>query len=277
MLLFIFDRVYDVKYMYDDEYYEEYDDFVEEGFEGEYVEEDEYYYPEYDYDEEVDEVGPEEYDYDYVSPSLSPISLLPILLVFTVGIFFLFSLSNSKESASAGGETDSDSGRYALHPGISPLFTPEVHYWGDKIMVWASEASLDPNLIATVMQIESCGDPRATSSAGAMGLFQVMPFHFKSGENPYLPDTNALRGLGYLNQSLKAANGNERLALAGYNGGISVIAKSEYYWANETQRYAYWGGGIYTDALQGASQSARLDEWLAHGGTSLCAQARSNQ
>lgn len=267
--------------MYDNEYYEEYDDFdEEEGVEGEYVEEDEDYYPEYDDDEEeVEESVPEgyDYDYDYSTPSSNPISLLPVFLVFAVGVFFLFLLSNSKESASVGGEATSDDRRYALHSGISPLFTPEVHFWGDKIVVWASESGLDPNLIATVMQIESCGDPRATSSAGAMGLFQVMPFHFKSGENPYLPDTNALRGLGYLTQSLKAANGNERLALAGYNGGVSVIAKSEYYWANETQRYAYWGGGIYADALQGASRSARLDEWLAHGGSSLCAQARRNQ
>ena len=144
-------------------------------------------------------------------------------------------------------------------------------------MLWASQTGLDPNLIATVMQIESCGDPRATSGAGAMGLFQVMPYHFESGENPYLPDTNALRGLGYLKQSLGSANGDARLAFAGYNGGISVIAKAESSWAAETVRYVYWGSGIYANALQGATRSDRLDEWLGHGGASLCAQAATRQ
>jgi soluble lytic murein transglycosylase-like protein len=64
------------------------------------------------------------------------------------------------------------------------------------------------------MQIESCGDPRARSRAGAMGLFQVMPYHFAGGDDPYNPDTNAVRGLAYLKRSLDTANGDPRLALA---------------------------------------------------------------
>ena len=82
--------------------------------------------------------------------------------------------------------------------GISPIFTREIQYWGNDIVRWSNSAGLDPNLLAVVMQIESCGDPRAVSSAGASGLFQVMPFHFHFGENPFDPDTNALRGTSYL-------------------------------------------------------------------------------
>ncbi|MBT3320969.1 MAG: transglycosylase SLT domain-containing protein [Anaerolineae bacterium] len=257
--------------MYDDDYYEEYDDYEEE-----LVEEAEYDYPEDEYWEEVEGFASDDYDDELASAS-SPRSLLPPLLAFVVGIFLIILLGGIKEPADVEGKVSSENSLYASHPGISPLFTPEVHFWGDKIMVWASETGLDPNIIATIMQIESCGDPHATSGAGAMGLFQVMPYHFESDENPYFPDTNALRGLGYLNQSLNTASGNARLAFAGYNGGISVISKAESAWANETQRYAYWGSGIYADALQGATQSARLDEWLAHGGSSLCAQARGNQ
>ncbi len=95
-------------------------------------------------------------------------------------------------------------------------------------MRWANAAGVEPNLAATVMQIESCGDPRATSRSGATSLFQVMPFHFKFGENPYDPETNALRGMNYLSRSLQAGGGNARLALAGYNGGIGVISRSEW-------------------------------------------------
>ncbi|MFH2038516.1 MAG: transglycosylase SLT domain-containing protein [Chloroflexota bacterium] len=159
------------------------------------------------------------------------------------------------------------------HEKLAGVFTPEVLYWKQDILEWSGNTGLDPNLIATVMQIESCGDPHAISSAGAMGLFQVMPFHFSSSDDPYEPDTNALRGLAYLSLSFEASNGNTRLALAGYNGGISVIHKSENSWAEETQRYAYWGSGIYEEASLGIANNIRLQEWLSYGGESLCMQA----
>jgi soluble lytic murein transglycosylase-like protein len=156
---------------------------------------------------------------------------------------------------------------------LSPIFTPEIHYWAESIIRWAIAASVDPNLAAVVMQIESCGDPRATSRAGAMGLFQVMPFHFLSVENPYEPDTNALRGIGYLRRSLDKAGGNARLALAGYNGGIGVISRGEWSWAAETVRYVKYGFPIYEDARGGVSTSAALNEWYGRYGAGLCRQA----
>ena len=108
-----------------------------------------------------------------------------------------------------------------------------------------------------------------------MGLFQVMPYHFTDSDDPYDPDTNAKRGLAYLQRSLEKAGGQARLALAGYNGGIGVIGRSESSWAGETQRYAYWGSGIYAEASSGATESSRLQEWLAAGGASLCRQAHA--
>jgi soluble lytic murein transglycosylase-like protein len=106
-----------------------------------------------------------------------------------------------------------------------------------------------------------------------MGLFQVMPYHFATGENPYAPDTNALRGLGYLKRSLDAAGGNARLALAGYNGGIGVISRGEWSWAAETARYVKYGFPIYEDARNGVTTSASLNDWYGHYGASLCRQA----
>jgi soluble lytic murein transglycosylase-like protein len=153
---------------------------------------------------------------------------------------------------------------------VSKIFKPEVQYWSGAIQNWAASAGLDPNLVATVMQIESCGDPRALSPAGAMGLFQVMPYHFAAGDNPYNPDTNAVRGLAYLKRSLAAANGDARLALAGYNGGIGVIGQPESSWSSETRHYANVGSGIYADASSGMTTSLRLQAW---GGASLCRAA----
>jgi hypothetical protein len=158
--------------------------------------------------------------------------------------------------------------------GISPIFSREVQYWANDIVRWANEASIDPNLVAVVMQIESCGDPRAVSRSGAMGLFQVMPFHFHITDNPFDPDTNALRGMDYLSRSLEAAGGNPRLALAGYNGGIGVISRDEWTWPAETHRYVKIGVPLYEDARSGATSSPTMDQWYGRG-TSLCRQARN--
>jgi soluble lytic murein transglycosylase-like protein len=156
---------------------------------------------------------------------------------------------------------------------ISPIFTREVQYWSADIIRWANVSSLDPNLVAVILQIESCGNPSARSSVGAMGLFQVMPFHFRVGENPYDPETNALRGLGYLARSLQTANGDARLALAGYNGGLGVISRYERTWQAETKRYVYYGVPIYEDARNGALTSPMLDEWYQKYGAGLCRDA----
>ena len=202
--------------------------------------------------------------------------LLPLAVVcvgavwsyFVLGVTNLSSLAEKPDSAA--------------QPGInhqilslSPVFTPEVQYWAPKILTWAEAAGLDPNLVATVMQIESCGDPHALSRSGAMGLFQVMPYHFTATDDPYAPDTNALRGMDYLRRSLETGHGESRLALAGYNGGIGVIGWSEFDWSAQTQHYAYWGSGIYAEASSGALESNRLQEWLNANGVSLCKQANT--
>ncbi len=156
---------------------------------------------------------------------------------------------------------------------LSAAFTPEVRFWEPQIKLWAAEHGLDPNLVATVMQIESCGNPQAVSRAGARGLFQVMPFHFAAGEDMLDPDSNAARGMAYLSGSLEKAAGDVGLALAGYNGGHGAIGRAFNTWPAETQRYYRWGGGIYAEVSSGMEASSTLNEWLAAGGASLCAQA----
>jgi soluble lytic murein transglycosylase-like protein len=157
---------------------------------------------------------------------------------------------------------------------IAPLFTAEVRYWSGDIKRWADEYDLDPNLLATVMQIESCGHPTVSSYAGAQGLFQVMPFHFTQGENQLDPNTNAKRGASFLSQCLTNwGDGDPGLALACYNGGPSLTNKPYTSWPNQTQRYYVWGMGIYTDASANQSQSPTLDLWLNAGGKVLCQQA----
>lgn len=158
---------------------------------------------------------------------------------------------------------------------VSPIFSPEVQHWAPQIEKWAALYDLDPNMVATVMQIESCGDPKALSHAGAQGLFQVMPFHFAAGEDAFNPDINAMRGMNYLADRLVQTSGNVGKAFAGYNGG-HVAAGSNYdSWANETQRYYRWSTTIYADASSTLTESPALQEWMQAGGASLCNQAAS--
>jgi soluble lytic murein transglycosylase-like protein len=156
---------------------------------------------------------------------------------------------------------------------LPALFTPEVQRWSSEIEAWSAQYDLPAPLVATVMQIESCGDPRARSGAGALGLFQVMPFHFGADEAALDPDTNARRGLGYLARSLELAGGRVDLALAGYNGGHSRISQAAELWPDETRRYVAWGSAIYADAASGHSVSPALEAWLNAGGARLCRAA----
>lgn len=156
---------------------------------------------------------------------------------------------------------------------ISPVFAAPVQYWAAQIEAWSAAHGIDPNLAATIMQVESCGDPNAVSRAGAQGLFQVMPFHFTPGENMQDPDTNASRGLSYFVERLQQTGGDIGRAFAGYNGGHRAAATTWDNWPNETQRYYTWTTGIYNEIQQGLNPSPTLQQWLQAGGASLCNQA----
>lgn len=162
---------------------------------------------------------------------------------------------------------------------MGKVFTPEVQYWSAQIVGWSRQYDIDANLLATVIQLESCGDFAAGSGAGAQGLFQVMPFHFTPGEDMHDPDTNAKRAIAYLKGGLEKADGHVGLALAGYNGGWGVIDLGWSQWYRETKVYYLWGSQIYLDAINGKTtvQSAALQNWLNAGGSRLCAQAAARQ
>ncbi|MCA9912796.1 MAG: transglycosylase SLT domain-containing protein [Anaerolineae bacterium] len=156
---------------------------------------------------------------------------------------------------------------------IAPFFTPQVQHWSHYLGQWGVSYGIDPNLLATIMQIESCGHPTVSSPAGAQGLFQVMPFHFAPGEDMLSPEVNVLRSALFIHECKRYAGEDVGLILACYNGGPSVTRRPFANWPAETQRYFTWGTGIYQDAVQGQQQSDTLDQWLAAGGNNLCNRA----
>ncbi|BBE00014.1 lytic transglycosylase [Sphingobium amiense] len=79
--------------------------------------------------------------------------------------------------------------------------------------------------IRAVLRAESAGDVRAISSAGAIGLMQVMPdtwaglrVRYRLGRNPYDPRDNILAGTAYLRE-MWDRYGNVAAMLAAYNAG----------------------------------------------------------
>ena len=99
--------------------------------------------------------------------------------------------------------------------------------FGDLIQTWSNDRSLNPLLVISLMRQESRFMPGIVSSAGAVGLMQVMPdtASWIAGQTdigPYnLTDPNDSIKLGswYLNYTHQEWQGNSLLAVASYNAG----------------------------------------------------------
>lgn len=84
----------------------------------------------------------------------------------------------------------------------------------------ACEAGLPARLLDAVVAQESGYDPWAVSSAGAMGMMQIMPgtARYLGLNNPFDPIANMRAGARYLREQLDRF-GRVDLALAAYNAG----------------------------------------------------------
>lgn len=88
----------------------------------------------------------------------------------------------------------------------------------------ATRAKLRPELVLAVIEVESRFDRFAISSAGALGLMQVMPFWLKEighpDDNLFDIRTNLRMGCTILRYYLDKSKGNLTHALARYNGSL---------------------------------------------------------
>lgn len=88
----------------------------------------------------------------------------------------------------------------------------------------AASTGLSPALLKAVATVESGLDPNVVSSAGAVGLMQLMPQTAQSlGVNPNNLAQNALGGAEYLKSLLGQFGQNVSLALAAYNAGPGAV------------------------------------------------------
>lgn len=159
---------------------------------------------------------------------------------------------------------------------------PTLRPWLHELEAAAARYGVDPELLAIIVLVESGGNPWARSPSGAMGLMQVMPFHFQPGQNGFDVKTNIDVGARYLAQQLRTFGRRDdpdwqrsvELAAAAYNGGPGSVHR--YLRGGslpaESQAYRRWVGGMWRERR--LPRSPTYEAWLAAGGRHLVAKAK---
>jgi len=108
----------------------------------------------------------------------------------------------------------------------APVERPAAAYpYAAHVAEASQRFGIPQHWIVAVLRAESAGDVRAISSAGAMGLMQVMPdtwaglrVRYSLGRDPYDQRDNILAGTAYLREMFDRY-GNVAAMLAAYNAG----------------------------------------------------------
>ncbi len=117
-------------------------------------------------------------------------------------------------------------------PAVSERIYP-IRY-SDYVNSAAQQYAVDPYLVAAVIKAESGYDPLALSSAGAVGLMQLMPdtadwvVSMRTWKGPAKPDLtdpedNVQLGACYLSYLQDSFAGDDTAALAAYNAGEGTV------------------------------------------------------
>jgi hypothetical protein len=115
-------------------------------------------------------------------------------------------------------------------PGTAPAWASRLptagRPWAASIDTAARANGLDGRLLAALVWTESTFRPDVVSSAGAIGLTQLMPGTAASlGVDPWVPTQNLDGGARYLMMQLNRF-GSVELALAAYNAGPTRVANA---------------------------------------------------
>lgn len=117
------------------------------------------------------------------------------------------------------------------------ISTPQAYALSSLIVSESIRAGFDPLLIAAIIKSESTFNPNARSTAGALGLMQMLPstgtfianvagFHQAERESLHDPAYNLKLGIYYLEYLRKNFKGNYEHMLIAYNWGPENVRKT---------------------------------------------------
>jgi soluble lytic murein transglycosylase-like protein len=109
----------------------------------------------------------------------------------------------------------------------SQMPTPPAGSVRQHIQQAAAQYGISSDLVDAVAWQESRYNPRARSSAGAIGVMQLMPGTARTlgVTNPHDVRQNVAGGAAYLRAQLERFGNNVPLALAAYNAGPGAVMK----------------------------------------------------
>jgi hypothetical protein len=111
---------------------------------------------------------------------------------------------------------------------VRPASSKNKKEFEQLIAKTADKHHVDPKLLHAVIQAESAYNPSAVSSAGAVGLMQLMPATAArfGVTDRYDPIQNIEGGTRYLKHLLHLFNSDLRLAVAAYNAGENAVIRN---------------------------------------------------
>jgi len=92
----------------------------------------------------------------------------------------------------------------------------------------ALQYGLEPSFVKAIIHVESAFDSSAISSAGAMGLMQLMPAtaaSYQLKQDHFNPRRNIEAGVQHLKDLMERYSRDKKLSLAAYNAGEGAVSK----------------------------------------------------
>jgi soluble lytic murein transglycosylase-like protein len=172
----------------------------------------------------------------------------------------------------------------------SPWIPATVKRYSDTINVMAKKYNIDPNLIAIIITLESGGNSKAESEAGAKGLMQITPLTGQDIATKFVkepvkkydlldPKTSIEFGTAYISwlrdefgtpEQGPSWNSTVELIAAGYNGGpVAANHLEQGKGLTDTQTVVYSRDAFNMWRERHAKTSPTYERWKERGGSEL--------
>jgi soluble lytic murein transglycosylase len=128
---------------------------------------------------------------------------------------------------------------------------------------YSARYGIPPELIASLIDVESAWNPHATSNKGAMGLMQLMPETARrfGAFDPYDIEQNIAAGTRYVTSLMWEFRGDLRLVSAAYYAGDHWVAQKQLNYRNpDVVAYVQAVRNHYMARKYGASWSIRRQQ-----------------